>query len=125
MRNGSLPLGLTNSIFVFFHEQKMEFIKSFIAGSSGTPYAHGLFEFDVCLHNYPLEPPLVNIKTTAGASIRFNPNLYHTGKVCLSLLGTWEGHKEETWSPARTISQVLVSIQSLVMDENIAEKEPF
>ena len=31
--------------------------------------------------------------------MRFNPNLYDCGKVCLSLLGTWSGAKGETWDP--------------------------
>ncbi len=35
-----------------------------------------------------------------GASVRFNPNLYNCGKVCLSLLGTWQGAKGETWDPS-------------------------
>lgn len=35
-----------------------------------------------------------------GGSVRFNPNLYNCGKVCLSLLGTWSGAKGETWDPS-------------------------
>lgn len=40
----------------------------------------------------------VLLKTTGGGSVRFNPNLYNCGKVCLSLLGTWEGGKGEGWN---------------------------
>ncbi len=29
--------------------------------------------------------------------MRFNPNLYNCGKVCLSLLGTWGGDRGESW----------------------------
>ena len=48
--------------------------------------------------------------------MRFNPNLYKDGKVCLSLLGTWQGGKGETWDPAvSTMLQVIVSIQSLIL----------
>ena len=32
-----------------------------------------------------------------GGSVRFNPNLYNCGKVCLSLLGTWGGSRGEGW----------------------------
>jgi ubiquitin-protein ligase len=28
---------------------------------------------------------------------RCNPNLYEDGKVCLSILGTWQGEKSESW----------------------------
>ena len=31
--------------------------------------------------------------------MRFNPNLYNCGKVCLSLLGTWSGGRGEGWDP--------------------------
>lgn len=37
---------------------------------------------------------------------RLNPNLYPTGKICLSLLGTWAGHDTENWSPESTLLQV-------------------
>ena len=42
-----------------------------------------------------------------GGTVRFNPNLYNCGKVCLSLLGTWSGAKGETWdASASTTLQV-------------------
>lgn len=63
-----------------------------IAGPDGTPYAGGLFEFDCFIPlEYPHTPPLMHLRTTGGGSVRFNPNLYNCGKVCLSLLGTWPG----------------------------------
>eukprot|EP00494_Astrolonche_serrata_P004797 UN04811 len=66
-----------------------------------TPYASGCFLFDVCFpSNYPMGPCLVNLQTTGGGTIRFNPNLYNCGKVCLSLLGTWSGANQgEQWNP--------------------------
>lgn len=66
--------------------------KIMIAGPEGTPYAGGLFEFDCFIPlEYPNKPPLMHLRTTGGGSVRFNPNLYNNGKVCLSLLGTWHG----------------------------------
>lgn len=54
--------------------------------------------------------------------VRFNPNLYANGKVCLSLLGTWSG---PSWNPASsTLLQVLVSIQSLIMVADPYFNEP-
>ena len=58
-----------------------------------------------------MEPPSVVFKTTDGGRVRFNPNLYNSGKVCLSVLGTWHG---PAWSSAESISSVLLSIQSLM-----------
>lgn len=53
-----------------------------ITGPADTPYANGCFEFDVYFpQDYPNSPPLVNLETTGGHSVRFNPNLYNDGKV--------------------------------------------
>mgnify|MGYP000902727291 CR=1 FL=1 len=68
------------------------------AGPEDSPYENGLFEFDILLGaSYPSAPPTVNFVTTGGGKVRFNPNLYNCGKVCLSLLGTWSG---PGWDPA-------------------------
>ncbi|KAJ7201312.1 hypothetical protein GGX14DRAFT_524435 [Mycena pura] len=91
----SLPPG----IFVRVDEVRNDAIKVMIAGPDETPYAGGLFEFDCFMPlTYPATPPLVHLRTTGGGTVRFNPNLYNCGKVCLSLLGTWPGRPEEQWS---------------------------
>ena len=75
-----------------FTNQSPTSSKVMIAGPEGTPYAGGLFEFDCFIPlEYPHKPPLMHLRTTGGGSVRFNPNLYNCGKVCLSLLGTWPG----------------------------------
>ena len=53
--------------------------------------------------------------------IRFNPNLYINGKVCLSLINTWNGPK---WTSCNTLSSVLLSIQGLVFNEFPLVNEP-
>jgi len=112
--SSTLPCSLSSSIFVRTDDSKLTFIKAVITGPSETPYMGGIFEFDVVFpDNYPSSPPKVTFKTTGGGRVRFNPNLYACGKVCLSLLNTWAG---EQWDPKNsTILQVLVSIQSLVL----------
>lgn len=46
---------------------------------------------------------------------------YDTGKVCLSLLGTWEG---PSWDPqTSTLLQVLVSIQAMILGVRASERE--
>lgn len=62
------------------------------------------------MHRHPLTSTIIG-----GGKVRFNPNLYNCGKVCLSLLGTWSGSKDEQWSYASSMLQVLVSIQSLIL----------
>jgi baculoviral IAP repeat-containing protein 6 len=58
--------------------------------------------------------------------VRFNPNLYADGKVCLSLLGTWHGgHASEKWDPAQSsLSQVLLSIQAMILVDSPWFNEP-
>lgn len=51
--------------------------------SSATPFV-GFFYFVMhCPDDYPHNPPRVRLMTTGGGSVRFNPNLYPNGKVCL------------------------------------------
>ena len=67
----------------------------------------------------------VILTTTGGGKVRFNPNLYKNGKVCLSLLGTWSGAAGEVWdASASSICQVLVSIQSLILVNEPYFNEP-
>lgn len=95
---------------------EMHCSKIMIAGPEDTPYSGGLFEFDCYMPlTYPETPPLMHLRTTGGGTVRFNPNLYNNGKVCLSLLGTWPGRPEEQWSSSSTLLQVLVSIQSMIL----------
>lgn len=122
---GALPVSAEASIFVRQDDSRMDVLKVLISGpadvrgTAETPYALGLYEFHVFIPpDYPNVPPLVNLQTTGDGMVRFNPNLYSDGKVCLSLLGTWhgEGWKAPSGSDAgSTILQVLVSIQSIIM----------
>jgi Ubiquitin-conjugating enzyme len=60
--------------------------------------------------------------TTDNNRVRFNPNLYNCGKVCLSLLGTWSG---PGWiSGQSTLLQVLISIQALILVAEPYYNEP-
>ena len=96
----SLPCEITNSVYSVVDKQRVDFMKCIIMGSASTPYAHGAFVYDIYFDdNYPDGPPKINLSTTGGGAIRFNPNLYNCGKVCLSLLGTWRGTATENWNP--------------------------
>uniref|UniRef100_A0A6A7FV32 Baculoviral IAP repeat-containing protein 6-like isoform X1 n=2 Tax=Hirondellea gigas TaxID=1518452 RepID=A0A6A7FV32_9CRUS len=121
----SLPVSPESSIFVRVAEGKMGLLKFMIIAPPGTPYAHGCFVFDAVLpSDYPASPPKVNLMTTGGGSVRFNPNLYNCGKVCLSILNTWSGQKSEKWGPHATFLQILISIQSLVFVPDPYFNEP-
>mgnify|MGYP000926696280 CR=1 FL=1 len=124
--SNALPVEHTNSIFVRVDESRVDVMKALIMGSAGTPYGHGAFEYDIYLDDsYPKAPPKVNLTTTGSGRVRFNPNLYSCGKVCLSLLGTWRGNSTENWDPKlSTLLQVLVSIQAIIMSEEVYFNEP-
>lgn len=75
-------------IFVIQDEQDLTLIHALITGSFETPYEGGYFYFIVrCPPDYPIKPPKVKFMTTGGGTVRFNPNLYKCGKVCISILG--------------------------------------
>eukprot|EP00933_Yihiella_yeosuensis_P037935 TRINITY_DN31925_c0_g2_i1.p1 TRINITY_DN31925_c0_g2~~TRINITY_DN31925_c0_g2_i1.p1 ORF type:complete len:273 (+),score=41.86 TRINITY_DN31925_c0_g2_i1:94-912(+) len=91
-----------------------------VVGPEGTPYEFGFYFFDIHIpDDYPMHPPHVDFKTGDGR-VRFNPNLYVEGKVCLSILGTWSG---PSWTTSCTLRTVLVSIQSL-LNEHPIQNEP-
>lgn len=111
-----LENNLPETIYVRVFEERMDLIRAVIIGAPGTPYHDGLFFFDIFLPpDYPQIPPVVHYNS---GGLRVNPNLYESGKVCLSLLNTWTGSGAEVWNPgSSTILQVLLSLQALVLNE--------
>nr|APB87922.1 ubiquitin-conjugating enzyme E2 24 [Dendrobium officinale] len=111
-----LKKNLPESIYVRVYEERVDLLRASIAGQPGTPYYHGLFFFDIHLpSNYPQEPPIVHYHS---GGLKLNPNLYESGKICLSLLNTWAGSGTEVWNPdSSTILQVLLSLQALVLND--------
>lgn len=110
---GGLPISMGSTIGLRYDKERPYVVQFMITGPGDTPYNSGCFRFDMAVTpEYPVKPPEVKIGTTGGGSVRFNPNLYSNGKVCLSLLGTWNG---PGWSPTSTILQVLISIQSAIL----------
>lgn len=106
----SLPLG----IWVRGYEDRMDLYSVMIRGPERTPYEDGLFFFDFQLSaDYPRAPPLCHYVTYC--SDKLNPNLYEDGKVCVSLLGTWNGKGTEVWTSQSNLLQVIISIQGLIL----------
>jgi ubiquitin-protein ligase len=124
--SNSLPVSFSSSVFVRCDEERLDVMKVMITGPIDTPYENGCFEFDVFFPaDYPDSPPMINLQTTGNQTVRFNPNLYHDGKVCLSILNTWHGRPEERWnSQTSSFLQVLVSIQSLILVSEPYFNEP-
>ncbi|SPO00858.1 related to ubiquitin-conjugating enzyme [Cephalotrichum gorgonifer] len=112
------------SLAVACRDADVRSVKALIMGPHETPYEFGFFEFAVKFNkDYPRKSPNVTAVTTNSGRCRFNPNIYASGKVCLSILGTWRGERGEEWSAAQGLESILLSIQSL-MSSNPYENEP-
>uniref|UniRef100_A0A1I7X452 UBIQUITIN_CONJUGAT_2 domain-containing protein n=1 Tax=Heterorhabditis bacteriophora TaxID=37862 RepID=A0A1I7X452_HETBA len=112
----ALPLNASNSIFICVDEGRCDIIKNDF---------HPFSAVDVkIMFSYPFAPPKCAFLTTGAGNVRFNPNLYNDGKICLSILGTWEGRPEEKWNPYCSLMQVLVSIQGLIFVKDPYFNEP-
>ncbi|KIO23687.1 hypothetical protein M407DRAFT_244708 [Tulasnella calospora MUT 4182] len=78
-----------------------------IFGPDGSPYTGGVFKLDVKFPtDYPFKPPKVQFTTKI-----YHPNINSNGSICLDIL-------KDQWSPALTLSKVLLSIGSLLTDPN-------
>ncbi|KAF7310777.1 Isocitrate lyase [Mycena chlorophos] len=113
----ALSSSLPDSILVRAFEDRVDLLRCMILGPTNTPYTDAPFVIDWMLDsNFPHSPPMAHFLSWTNGNGRVNPNLYEEGKVCLSILGTWAGDKNEIWSAARSsLLQAFVSIQGLVL----------
>ena len=78
-----------------------------IMGPPDSPYQGGVFFLNVHFPtDYPFKPPKCTFTTKI-----YHPNINGNGSICLDIL-------KDQWSPALTISKVLLSIESLFTDPN-------
>ena len=107
-------------IYCSFSDDNMYNVKAMIIGPKDTPYEGGFYFFDINFTSqYPMQPPKV-LFCTLNPYVRFNPNLYKCGKVCLSILGTWSG---PSWTTVMNLETILIDLQSL-MNDNPIQNEP-
>ncbi|XP_018646817.1 ubiquitin conjugating enzyme E2, putative [Schistosoma mansoni] len=78
-----------------------------IMGPADSPYEGGIFFLEIQFPtDYPFKPPKISFMTKI-----YHPNINLSGHICLDIL-------RGQWSPALTISKVLLSICSLLTDPN-------
>jgi len=78
-----------------------------IMGPPDSPYQGGVFFLTIHFPtDYPFKPPKVAFTTRI-----YHPNINSNGSICLDIL-------RSQWSPALTISKVLLSICSMLTDPN-------
>jgi ubiquitin-conjugating enzyme E2 D/E len=81
--------------------------EGFIMGPSDSPYSGGLFNLRI---DFPLDYPFKGPKVVFTTKI-YHPNIHSSGAICLDIL-------KDKWSPALTVSKLLLSICSLFTDAN-------
>jgi len=78
-----------------------------IMGPAESPYQGGVFFLNIIFpSDYPFKPPKIHFQTKI-----YHCNVASNGSICLDIL-------KDQWSPALTISKVLLSISSLLTDPN-------
>lgn len=99
----------TDGVTAYPHEDNLFHWIGTISGAAGTAY-DGL-EYRLSLRfpaSYPFEPPGVTFLTPC-----FHPNVDINGAICLDIL-------KENWSAAISVSELLLSILSLLDNANTA-----
>jgi len=106
----------TKSLRIFYNADDKNIFNgtALIFGPEGTIYEDLPIILEI---QFPTDYPFTNPKVrfvTCDSRTRFHPNLYVDGKVCLSILGTWQG---PSWTSVMTLRTVLLSIMGLLDNE--------
>ncbi|CUG91878.1 ubiquitin-conjugating enzyme E2, putative [Bodo saltans] len=81
--------------------------KATIIGPEDSPYAGGLFFLNIHFpSDYPFKPPKLQFTTMV-----YHPNISRNGEIGVDIL-------EDQWSPALTISRVLMGVCALLVYPN-------
>ncbi|KAJ8400965.1 hypothetical protein AAFF_G00389220 [Aldrovandia affinis] len=96
---------LTARPWILWVQEAVRF--AFVTVLNDSPYQGGVFFLTIHFPtDYPFKPPKVAFTTKI-----YHPNINSNGSICLDIL-------RSQWSPALTVSKVLLSICSLLCDPN-------
>jgi ubiquitin-conjugating enzyme E2 D/E len=81
--------------------------QAMLLGPADTPYQGGVFFLDITFTtDYPFKPPNMRFMTKV-----YHPNINSNGGICMDILKT-------QWSPALTITKLLLCVSSLLNEPN-------
>lgn len=106
---------------IYYNHDDENILKGYamLVGPENTPYNYGYYLFEFNFPNdYPYRPPVLTFHTN-GDRIRMNPNLYRSGKVCISILNTWKG---EQWSSCQSIRTVLLTLITILNNKPLTNE---
>ena len=108
-------------VYTYVDDKDITEIYALIIGTEGTPYEGGFYFFHLKIpDNYPFAPPKVKFLTLS-SDVRIHPNLYTEGKVCLSIINTWDG---DGWSASQSVHTLLRSMQFYLFVKFPLHNEP-
>jgi baculoviral IAP repeat-containing protein 6 len=118
LKNMKLPCSMTGSVFLMFKASNIGKMRALISGKPESPFADGLFLFDIFIPDgYPEIPPLLLFRTSNNTNFSFHPDLLQNGSIISNLLNT-QLSGPNGWSNRCTLSQVLLHIQSKILSNS-------
>lgn len=95
---------------VYFDDANINELIVYLKCPEDSVYSCTFIKLKLDITDFPINPPKVTFVNYSD-NIRIHPNLYSCGKVCLSILNTFNG---PSWNPITTLHTLLVTIQTIL-----------
>lgn len=122
--NKNLPNHPISFVFISRDYERIHLMRAYVSGAANTPYAFGLYTFDIFLPaDYPSSPPCVSL-VTGLKEVRFNPSISENGSLNFQLRDNCNTESSVTWDPKNSsLYEMLINLQAFTLDSAIVQKE--